>query len=52
MERKALVENLDVIYGDEIKDGLKAGQPYTIASGALLREFLTGKHKSSDERKQ
>ena len=50
-ERKALVDDLDAIYGDEIKGGAKAGQNYTIASGALLKEFLTGNHKSSDERK-
>ena len=50
-ERKELIGDLDAIYGDEIKGGAKAGQNYTIASGALLKEFLTGKRKSSDERK-
>jgi len=50
-ERKSLVNDLDTIYGDEIKGGAKAGQNYTVATGALLRQFLTGQHKSSNERK-
>ncbi len=50
-ERKDLISNLDATFGVDIKDGLKVGQNYTLASAAAMRELLAGDHKSSEERK-
>jgi len=50
-ERKDLINDLDIAFGVDIKDGPKSGQNYTLASAALMRKLLAGDHKSSDERK-
>lgn len=49
-QRKQIIKGLEGIFGDGIKDGLKGGITYIDSTGAILYQFLTGGHKSADER--
>lgn len=49
-EREDLISDLDVIFGHEISDGLKGGQSYLVASGAVIATLLKKDFKSADER--
>ncbi|MBU0896203.1 MAG: hypothetical protein KJ569_06365 [Candidatus Omnitrophica bacterium] len=49
-ERNELIKELDDLYDGSIKNGLQAGMSKLQGCGAVIREFLAGEHKSSDER--
>jgi hypothetical protein len=49
-ERKMLIKNIENSFGDEVKNGMKAGQFPIVASASLLYGFLNKDWKSSDVR--
>lgn len=49
-ERNNLIESIDRIFGNSVKDGLKVGQSYLDATGAALRKFLTSELRSIDQK--
>ena len=49
-ERRRLIEQLDVTFGDIIKGGTNEKQTQLEICAAVLRQALAGEHKSSDER--
>jgi hypothetical protein len=48
-EREYLIKELDLVFGDEIKGGLQAGQLPLTASGAILWKFLNEPWVSADQ---
>jgi len=51
-ERKDLIKDIDNLYGDSVKNGLKVGQNKLQVCGSLIKQVLIGEHKSADERKE
>lgn len=50
-EREELIKELDNIFGESIKNGLKTGQTKLQVCGSIIKQFLVGEHRSADERK-
>jgi hypothetical protein len=51
-ERAALIRQLEDVYGEKIREGLREDQSYVDMCGGILFEGLTGVHKAADDRSE
>lgn len=47
-EKKSLLHELELIFGDGVKEGMKTGQSYLRAAGALLYQALSQKYPNAE----